>query len=1030
MPIWGKTLKKILRLFYLCLAMQRVGWLYSLILLCNAQNIIALYPKDTVVCGGDSLVVKAIHNGDSILWQPLGIKGDSIKIPLNADNIFLYPYLYASGSAVDSDTVHIRAIIARFTFSTPVCAGDTITFAYQGDTSSIIAWDWTFPGASPPSASGPGPHKTRWFLSGNYDVQLVVFGPGCTDTAKVGISVIGKPIIDAGPDKTYCLGTPGVILDGSVATGFTNCVYRWTPSQGLDDSTLLRPLATPSQTTTYYLQVICDSCSSSIDSVTVYVYERPDVEIPDSVLPLCMGESDTIFATATDGQPPYSYFWSPTAGLNSDTTANPIVNTDTSQFYFLFVVDANGCPSDTDWIYVQVYERPRIDLGPDMILCEGDPGDTIRTQVLNYNPYELEYVWVPPDFLNSANAYRPYTNPDTTITYVLIAIHPAAQCSSVVDSSTTITVYRVPRPVAHAALDDTLYLCQGDTLQLYGWGTNGDTNAFTYQWTPTLGLSNPNIANPLAYPPFSITYYFTVGAKGCLSDADSVRIEVLPPPAVVIDSVPVLCPGDTVALTGSIAPIFDPTYLTFTWTPSNGLSDTTTFLPLASPSTTTLYTLTVRYHGICPRTFPLLIRVFNDTTFLRLPSDTAICAGDTIVLQAQIDSALSNFAFQWRPPIGLSNPTNPTTLAYPLQSTTYTAYLIYASTSSQCQLQDSIRIYVNAAVDAQLSALPSDSLCEGEPVLLIAQGGIGSPFIQWYFNDSLIVQGSQIDSLLFFPDTSGWIKVHMKEGICSDQDTLWLTIHPAPQAQFTILYPQQCGNSTVQFIDQSQGAVMWLWEFGDGNISNLQHPEHHYITSGNYSVRLTVWNAYGCEAQTAQLTPVRVLGNASTGFILDDSVVYLPNATVLCEDTSKVYGLQERLWITSEGNVIRAQNPLRYTFSTAGMHWITLVLKDSLGCSDTIKKWIEVKPSFIEVANVFTPNGDGFNDVWRVRYLGSEPITVAIFDRVGRLVFEAQQTPIVWDGRLPNGKPAPEGTYFYVIRIGNNVQKGTISLIR
>lgn len=87
------------------------------------------------------------------------------------------------------------------------------------------------------------------------------------------------------------------------------------------------------------------------------------------------------------------------------------------------------------------------------------------------------------------------------------------------------------------------------------------------------------------------------------------------------------------------------------------------------------------------------------------------------------------------------------------------------------------------------------------------------------------------------------------------------------------------------------------------------------------------------------------------------------------------------------------------------------------------------------IPNVFTPNGDGTNDVFTIR---SEQLTeceVTIYDRRGRQVARFLDPEIGWDGTLEGGSLAPEGTYFYVIIAkGKEGQahnyKGTLKLIR
>ena len=75
---------------------------------------------------------------------------------------------------------------------------------------------------------------------------------------------------------------------------------------------------------------------------------------------------------------------------------------------------------------------------------------------------------------------------------------------------------------------------------------------------------------------------------------------------------------------------------------------------------------------------------------------------------------------------------------------------------------------------------------------------------------------------------------------------------------------------------------------------------------------------------------------------------------------------------------------------------------------------MRVLESFIEAPNAFTPNGDGINDEWRVAYKSIESYQCIIQNRWGRTVFKSTDPGKGWDGTI-GGRPAAEGTYYYVI---------------
>lgn len=106
------------------------------------------------------------------------------------------------------------------------------------------------------------------------------------------------------------------------------------------------------------------------------------------------------------------------------------------------------------------------------------------------------------------------------------------------------------------------------------------------------------------------------------------------------------------------------------------------------------------------------------------------------------------------------------------------------------------------------------------------------------------------------------------------------------------------------------------------------------------------------------------------------------------------------------------------------------------GCSATATITVEVIPSNndIFVANAFTPNGDGTNDILSVRGNTIVELEMRIFNQWGQEVFATSNKNIGWDGKV-NGKPQPVGVYVYVLRAflssGKEVEKkGSITLVR
>lgn len=104
---------------------------------------------------------------------------------------------------------------------------------------------------------------------------------------------------------------------------------------------------------------------------------------------------------------------------------------------------------------------------------------------------------------------------------------------------------------------------------------------------------------------------------------------------------------------------------------------------------------------------------------------------------------------------------------------------------------------------------------------------------------------------------------------------------------------------------------------------------------------------------------------------------------------------------------------LRYTFEKTGEYKVKLIATSNT-CEYIDSLNVRVIESYIEAPNVFTPNGDGINDEWRVAYKSIERYQCIIQNRWGRTVFKSTDPGKGWDGMI-GARPAAEGTYYYVI---------------
>ena len=89
-----------------------------------------------------------------------------------------------------------------------------------------------------------------------------------------------------------------------------------------------------------------------------------------------------------------------------------------------------------------------------------------------------------------------------------------------------------------------------------------------------------------------------------------------------------------------------------------------------------------------------------------------------------------------------------------------------------------------------------------------------------------------------------------------------------------------------------------------------------------------------------------------------------------------------------------------------------------------------ITSSEIIIPNVFSPNGDGFNDLFNASGTNIISLSLSIYNRWGTLLFQTNNKNTGWNGRTTAGTECSDGTYFYLFEIDGELYKGTLTLLR
>ncbi|MBC7849147.1 MAG: PKD domain-containing protein [Chitinophagaceae bacterium] len=135
------------------------------------------------------------------------------------------------------------------------------------------------------------------------------------------------------------------------------------------------------------------------------------------------------------------------------------------------------------------------------------------------------------------------------------------------------------------------------------------------------------------------------------------------------------------------------------------------------------------------------------------------------------------------------------------------------------------------------------------------------------------------------------------------------------------------------FIDRSIGATSWSWDFGDGNMSTIQNPNHTYAAPGSYLVTLTVSNDTCEHISTRQV----VIISEQPFFDADTTTVCRGTAIQFTTNNSNAQNIISYQWDFGDGNTGSGRNP-QHVYTKPGLYSVRLSITDLNGCKDTIVK--------------------------------------------------------------------------------------------
>lgn len=793
---------------------------------------------------------------------------------------------------------------------------------------------------------------------------------GCTNTDTVNVNVNPLPTIDAGNDVDICLGDTTQLS----ASGGVN--YVWSPTDSLSDPAINNPLAWPIITTEYIVEGTDANTCVNTDTVEVTVNTLPlvDAGANDTI---CIGEDYQLQASGAD-----TYVWTPAADLDDPNIDNPLSSATVTTMFYVEGTDLNTCVN-TDSVEIFVNPLPTVDAGTDPTICFGDSTQLQATGAVTY-------TWTPTAGLADPNSGTTMASPADTTMYYATGID-ANGCQNI-DS---VQVNVNPLPVMDAGINDTI--CFGDTTQLNASG------AVNYVWSPTDSLSDPAINTPLAWPTLTTEYVVEGTDANTCVNTDTVEIVVNALPLVDAGINDTICIGEDYQLQASGAD-------TYIWTPSIDLDDPNISNPISSAILTTTFYVEGTDINACINTDSVEIFV-NTLPGVDAGTDVAICIGDTTQLLAT-----GATDYTWTPATGLSNTSIADPQAFPTDTT---MYYVTGLDANNCQNIDSVTVAVNPlpTIDAGID----QDICIGGSANLLVTGA--STYV-WSPGGSL--DDPNVDNPVASPDTTQeYIVIGTDVNTCVSSDTVIVNVFRIT----TVADTSVCAGDSVQLNVYGSVGNSYTWTPAtDLTDPNIADPIASPNTSTTYYV--SVSNIAGCTDQDSVVVSIYSAPTASFDMMVEPGC-----EGVYVDFTNTSVDGVDFLWNFNDGDTSDEEHP-SHQFNYSGSFTVDLTVTNSNGCVSTTNQ-SETTLSFddyynINLPNVFTPNGDGDNDNYKVTVPGRiyECVDLTIYNRWGQIMFKSSGNNIQWDGHTTVGQECPEGTYMYTLDINELQYHGTIMLFR
>ncbi len=543
----------------------------------------------------------------------------------------------------------------------------------------------------------------------------------------------------------------------------------------------------------------------------------------------------------------------------------------------------------------------------------------------------------------------------------------------------------------------------------------------------------------------SVVYFGFTGSTGGFNNLQSICLQenIIPSPESVS-----ICPGESVVLNAG-----GDSNGTFSWSPATNLDNASIQTPAASPTSTTVYTVTTFNQCGIPieQEFEVIVLPAPN---VNAGADDSYCENETYQLQGSVSNIM---AYAWSTLDGTIDSGPNVLTGFVSAPGTYT---LEAISPNGCVLSDDVVITETPLPTVELG---NDLIvCENDETIITLTNTYDQ--VSWSTNEtsqSITVGAgnfsvtvttnscSASDNIVVSEEILPLVDLGNDISICETSEltldaglvVIWndgsesQTLDITSSGEYTATFESNgCSVSDEIEITIDQVPVFSLGPdqfICEGELATFNAPQNATWSTGEYAVSISVsqQDSYWATIQQGACSytdEIEVMGEIPP-------IVDLGFDRILCNNTDLVLSALDEniasyLWNTGSTND-------KISPSESGEY--SVIVENVCGiASDTVLITFEECDYFIYTPNSFTPNQDGTNDVWQVSTFKIDTYEVYIYDRWGNPVFHSMDPNEAWLGEFQNGEYYNQsGVYNYLIKytadtIDAQYLRGHITLLR